>query len=162
MFINTIIIIIFIVNLVFLFIFHPLAIIFVLILQTILTSIMIFSITQFPWFSYTLILVFLGGILILFTYISNIASNEIFKPNIKIILPLAIAPGITIFISRPKQNLTQESKIFNLDQYSNLTIFKPFSDAIIPITLLIASYIILTLLTVVKISKINQGPLRII
>lgn len=162
MIINTIIIMIFIINLIFLFIFHPLAIIFVLILQTILISIMIYSITQFPWFSYTLILVFLGGILILFTYISNIASNEIFKPNLKILFPLIIAPAITIFITRPKQNLSSERKTLSSEQFSNLTIFKPFSLSIIPITLLIASYIILTLLTVVKISKINQGPLRII
>lgn len=152
----------FILNLIFLFIFHPLAIIFVLILQTILISIGIYSITQFPWFSYTLILVFLGGILILFTYISNIASNEMFKPNLKMLLPLVVAPIIAFFMPLPKQNIRTESKIIKTEQFSNLTIFKPFSDAIIPITLLIASYIILTLLTVVKIRKISQGPLRIV
>ncbi len=162
MIINIIIILIFFTNLIFLFIFHPLAIIFVLILQTILISISIYTITQFPWFSYTLILVFLGGILILFTYISNIASNEIFKPNLKILFPLVVAPIFTILITIPKQNLRSESKVLSSNQFSNLTIFKPFSDAIIPVTLLIASYIILTLLTVVKIRKINQGPLRII
>lgn len=162
MVINSIIIIMFLINLIFLFMFHPLAIIFILILQTILISIGIYSITQFPWFSYTLILVFLGGILILFTYISNIASNEIFKPNLKIILPLIIAPLLTIFFNFPKQNLRSESKTRSINQFSNLTIFKPFSEAIMPVTLLIASYIILTLLTVVKIRKINQGPLRMI
>ena len=162
MIINTLIIIIFIINLIFLFMFHPLAIIFVLILQTILISIIIYRITQFPWFSYTLILVFLGGMLILFTYISNIASNEIFKPNLKIMAPLVLAPLVTIFIMKPKQRLTLETKISSSNQFSNLMILKPFSEAIIPVTLLIASYIILTLLTVVKIRKISQGPLRII
>lgn len=162
MLINTLIVMIFFMNLVFLFIFHPLAIIFVLIIQTILISTLIYSIVQFPWFSYTLILVFLGGILILFTYISNIASNEMFKPNLKVILPLILAPFITILITNSKQNISIERKIFNSNQYTNLTIFKPFSETIIPLTLLIALYIILTLLTVVKIRKINQGPLRII
>ena len=162
MMINSIIISIFILNLVFLFMFHPLAIILVLILQTILISILIFTITQFPWFSYTLILVFLGGILILFTYISNIASNEIFKPNLKILLPFSIVPITTLLIHYPKQNISSEAKISSLSQFSNLTIFKPFSMAIMPVTLLIASYILLTLLVVVKIRKINQGPLRII
>lgn len=162
MLINTFIVMIFFMNLVFLFIFHPLAIIFVLIIQTILISTLIYSIVQFPWFSYTLILVFLGGILILFTYISNIASNEMFKPNLKVILPLILAPFITILITNSKQNISIERKIFNSNQYTNLTIFKPFSETIIPLTLLIALYIILTLLTVVKIRKINQGPLRII
>nr|QTF87983.1 NADH dehydrogenase subunit 6 [Balanus trigonus] len=147
---------------IFLFMFHPLAMIFVLILQTMLISITMYTITQFPWFSYTLILVFLGGMLILFTYMSNIASNEMFKPNLKMLFPLVIAPILTILITKPKQNISAESKLLPQDQFSNLTIFKPFSDAIMPITLLMASYIILTLLTVVKISKMNQGPLRIV
>nr|YP_010701550.1 NADH dehydrogenase subunit 6 [Amphibalanus reticulatus]WCJ53098.1 NADH dehydrogenase subunit 6 [Amphibalanus reticulatus] len=159
---NIIMIMMFMINLIFLFMFHPLAMIFVLILQTMLISIMMYSITQFPWFSYTLILVFLGGMLILFTYMSNIASNEMFKPNIKMLIPLVIAPVITILITKPKQNLSWDSKMFSNDQFTNLTVLKPFSDAIMPVTLLMASYIILTLLTVVKISKMNQGPLRII
>lgn len=159
---NTLIVIIFFINLIFLFIFHPLAIIFVLIIQTIIISISLYTIIQFPWFSYTLILVFLGGILILFTYISNIASNEIFKPNLKIILPLTLAPIFTIFFIRPKQNISIDRKNINFDQFINLTIFKPFSESIMPLTLLIASYIILTLLAVVKITKIRQGPLRVI
>lgn len=153
---------IFLVNLILLFIFHPLAIIFILILQTILISIILYSIIQFPWFSYTLILVFLGGILILFTYISNIASNEIFKPNLKIFLPILIVPLITLVITLPKQNLSIEVKrIFNTS-YRNIIVLKPFSWSIMPVTLLIGLYIILTLLTVVKIRKINRGPLRII
>nr|YP_010022230.1 NADH dehydrogenase subunit 6 [Fistulobalanus albicostatus]QOL12333.1 NADH dehydrogenase subunit 6 [Fistulobalanus albicostatus] len=159
---NTIMIMMFFINLIFLFMFHPLAMIFILILQTMLIAIMMCSITQFPWFSYTLILVFLGGMLILFTYMSNIASNEMFKPNMKMMLPLIIAPFLTMFISNPKQNLSWEAKPMPLDQFTNMAIFKPFSSPIMPVTLMMASYIILTLLTVVKISKMNQGPLRII
>nr|YP_009471518.1 NADH dehydrogenase subunit 6 [Tesseropora rosea]AVH80315.1 NADH dehydrogenase subunit 6 [Tesseropora rosea] len=148
-------------NLIFLFMFHPLAMIFVLIFQTMLISMFMYTITQFPWFSYTLILAFLGGMLILFTYMSNIASNEMFKPNLKMLFPLLIAPLASFILTSPKQNLTPESKTLFQEQFSNLTIFKPFSLSIMPITLLMASYIILTLLTVVKISKMNQGPLRI-
>ncbi|YP_009047712.1 NADH dehydrogenase subunit 6 (mitochondrion) [Amphibalanus amphitrite] len=162
MMINTLMIMMFMMNLIFLFMFHPLAMIFVLILQTMLISIIMYSITQFPWFSYTLILVFLGGMLILFTYMSNIASNEMFKPNLKMMAPLVLAPLITIFMMKPKQSLTLETKISSSNQFSNLMVLKPFSEAIMPVTLLMASYIILTLLTVVKISKMSQGPLRIV
>nr|YP_009537178.1 NADH dehydrogenase subunit 6 [Semibalanus balanoides]AYJ83657.1 NADH dehydrogenase subunit 6 [Semibalanus balanoides] len=162
MMMNTILIMMFMVNLTFLFMFHPLAMIFVLILQTVLISLFMYSVTQFPWFSYTLILVFLGGMLILFTYMSNIASNEMFKPNLKMLLPLMMAPLVTLFVSSPNQNLTSETKIMSSEQFSNLTIFKPFSMSVMPVTLLMASYIILTLLTVVKISKMSQGPLRIL
>nr|YP_010119710.1 NADH dehydrogenase subunit 6 [Megabalanus tintinnabulum]QRC22491.1 NADH dehydrogenase subunit 6 [Megabalanus tintinnabulum] len=157
-----IVILMFIFNLIFLFMFHPLAMIFVLIIQTVLISVLMYIMTQFPWFSYTLILVFLGGMLILFTYMSNIASNEMFKPNLKMLFPLTIAPMAAILLNQPKQNISAEAKIMSYDQFSNLTIFKPFSYSVMPITLLMASYIILTLLTVVKISKMSQGPLRMI
>nr|YP_010577114.1 NADH dehydrogenase subunit 6 [Megabalanus coccopoma]YP_087067.1 NADH dehydrogenase subunit 6 [Megabalanus volcano]UZN92560.1 NADH dehydrogenase subunit 6 [Megabalanus coccopoma]BAD44769.1 NADH dehydrogenase subunit 6 [Megabalanus volcano] len=162
MMMNMILVLMFILNLIFLFMFHPLAMIFVLILQTMLISLLMYTITQFPWFSYTLILVFLGGMLILFTYMSNIASNEMFKPNMKMLFPLMTAPIISLLLSRPKQNMAVESKTLSSDHFSNLTIFKPFSFSVMPITILMACYIILTLLTVVKISKMSQGPLRII
>lgn len=93
---------------------------------------------------------------------SNIASNEIFKPNIKIIIPLLIIPLISFIIIKPSQDYSIERKIVDEQQFRNLIIFKPFSLRIIPVTLLIAAYIILTLLTVVKIRKISQGPLRVI
>nr|YP_009459969.1 NADH dehydrogenase subunit 6 [Eochionelasmus ohtai]AUT77221.1 NADH dehydrogenase subunit 6 [Eochionelasmus ohtai] len=157
---NVILISIFMINMIFLFMFHPLAMIFVLILQSLFISLMIYSITQFPWFSYTLILVFLGGMLILFMYMANIASNEVFKPNWKMLIPMITAPAVALFMLAPKQNLSQESKNTAQEQFPNLIMMKPFSDVIMPITLLMASYIILTLLTVVKISKMSQGPLR--
>jgi len=157
----TYLIFIFIVNLIFIFIFHPLAIIFVLIIQTTLISLIIYFLTQFPWFSYTLILVFLGGILILFIYISNIASNEIFKPNLKIFIPLLRAPFITFLVKNFPQNYRKERNNIEAFDFSNLIVLKPYSDSILPVTILIALYIILTLLAVVKISKIAQGPLRI-
>nr|QNH94192.1 NADH dehydrogenase subunit 6 [Eochionelasmus coreana] len=158
--INSLMTLMFMTNLIFLHMFHPLAMILILILQTLLISLTIYSITQFPWFSYTLILVFLGGMLILFTYMSNIASNETFKPNLGMIILLILAPITSFLILPPKLNLTQESNSMNQEQFPNLIIMKPFSDAITPITMLMASYIILTLLTVVKISKMSQGPLR--
>nr|YP_010142230.1 NADH dehydrogenase subunit 6 [Chthamalus malayensis]QQK92488.1 NADH dehydrogenase subunit 6 [Chthamalus malayensis] len=159
---NMILIMIFFMNLIFIFMFHPLAMIFVLIVQCMLISLMVHSVTHFPWFSYTLILVFLGGMLILFMYMSNIASNEMFKPNIKMLIPLVVIPMIAFFITSPKQDYSLESKIMEQHQFTNFMIFKPFSLSIMPVTMLMASYIILTLLTVVKISKMSQGPLRVV
>ena len=78
------------------------------------------------------------------------------------LVPLIIIPLVTIFFKNPRQDFSSERKIINQEQFRNLIIFKPFSLSIIPVTLLIASYIILTLLTVVKIRKISQGPLRVI
>nr|YP_010490367.1 NADH dehydrogenase subunit 6 [Calantica studeri]UWM12853.1 NADH dehydrogenase subunit 6 [Calantica studeri] len=152
---------IFAMNLVFLFMFHPLALILILIIQSLLTSMLIFCLTHFPWFSYTLILIFLGGMLILFTYMSNIASNEMFKPNLKIFLPFLTLPPLVLLLNLPAQNMSMESMPIFSDHFSNLIIFKPFTPSITTITILMASYILLTLLGIVKISKMSHGPLRI-
>nr|WNV63777.1 NADH dehydrogenase subunit 6 [Vulcanolepas fijiensis] len=162
MLLNTLLALMFLINLFFLFMFHPLSMIFVLITQTLIISITIFYLTQFPWFSYTLILIFLGGMLILFMYMSNIASNEMFKPNFKSLLLIPFTTLIMLMsMKTTKQNLSIESKITETNQFINIMILKPFSTPIFPITLLMATYIILTLLVVVKITKMNQGPLRI-
>ena len=46
-----------------------------LLIQTILVSIISGLITKTFWFSYILFLVFLGGILVLFIYVTSLASN---------------------------------------------------------------------------------------
>nr|YP_009471704.1 NADH dehydrogenase subunit 6 [Altiverruca navicula]AVI15456.1 NADH dehydrogenase subunit 6 [Altiverruca navicula] len=156
----SLLILMFLFNMTFMFMFHPLAMIFILIIQTLLTAMVMFYVTQFPWFSYTLILVFLGGMLILFMYMSNIASNEMFKPNYNLLVFLVMTPLILFLLEKtdiPQSNEGNPSEILN---FYNLSIFKPYSESVMPITIIMALYIILTLLTVVKISKMSQGPLR--
>nr|YP_010490458.1 NADH dehydrogenase subunit 6 [Octolasmis warwickii]UWM12944.1 NADH dehydrogenase subunit 6 [Octolasmis warwickii] len=152
---------IFFFNMVFVFSFHPLGMIFILIAQTILISMMIFSLCNFPWFSYTLILVFLGGMLVLFTYMANIASNEKFSPKFSpynlllFSVPMfLILPGM---VDTPGSNLktaTEESLL-------GLSAVKIFESTLLPLVSLMAALIILTLLAVVKVSKVDKGPIRI-
>nr|YP_010490508.1 NADH dehydrogenase subunit 6 [Smilium sinense]UWM12994.1 NADH dehydrogenase subunit 6 [Smilium sinense] len=153
---------IFALNLLFLFMFHPLGMIFILIMQTFSISVIIFYLLHFPWFSYTLILVFLGGMLILFMYMSNIASNEMFKVNFMISIPITVLPLMGYFMNMMMQNMTLESSTFGFESFNKISILKMFSWPIMPVTLLMAMYIILTLLVVVKISKMQYGPLRVI
>lgn len=148
-------------NFSFVFIFHPLAIILVLIAQSIIVSILLFALSHFPWFSYTLILVFLGGMLILFTYIANVASNEKFSLNLKI---LALR-GLIVVLSFPfnylRLKLPQEAKPQNQEQFTGILLIKPYDLIILPLIMIMAGIILLTLLGVVKIRKMNSGPLRI-
>nr|YP_010490520.1 NADH dehydrogenase subunit 6 [Regioscalpellum regium]UWM13006.1 NADH dehydrogenase subunit 6 [Regioscalpellum regium] len=158
---NIMISLMFTTNFMFLFMFHPLAMIFLLIIQTIFISVTLFYLLQFPWFSYTLVLVFLGGMLVIFSYMANIASNEMIKTNLHIFIPLSLTIFMSTFMSMTKVK-TLES--FNFETMSNMKeciVMKPFSNLILPITTLMACYIILTLLVVVKMSKMNQGNLRI-
>nr|YP_010490406.1 NADH dehydrogenase subunit 6 [Glyptelasma gigas]UWM12892.1 NADH dehydrogenase subunit 6 [Glyptelasma gigas] len=147
-------------NMIFMFTFHPLAMIFSLISQTILVALSMFLIMHFPWFSYTLILVFLGGMLILFTYMANIASNEKFFPNTK---PLYIVPLIFLFallLPKIEMKLNTDSKPINQETFNELMIMKPYEMNMLPLIIIMAALIILSLLAVVKISKMSSGALR--
>nr|UWM13009.1 NADH dehydrogenase subunit 6 [Glyptelasma sp. 1 ZG-2020] len=147
-------------NMIFMFTFHPLAMIFSLIFQTILVAMSLFLMLHFPWFSYTLILVFLGGMLILFTYMANIASNEKFFPNTK---PLYILPLILVFmilLPSININLNNDSKLLSQETFHSLMVMKPYEMNILPLITIMASLIILTLLAIVKISKMSSGALR--
>nr|AZQ21939.1 NADH dehydrogenase subunit 6 [Arcoscalpellum epeeum] len=161
MLMNIIISMLFISNFMFLFMFHPLAMIFLLIVQTIFISLVLFYLLQFPWFSYTLVLVFLGGMLVIFSYMANIASNEMIKTNMYFMIPFFLAAFTGSFMKNEESNCLEYFEFNTLNSMKEFAVMKPFSNLILPVTTLMGSYIILTLLVVVKMSKMNQGNLRI-
>ena len=71
-------------------------------------------------------------------------------------------PLIEILFNKFPQNFRKDRSYLDMREFSNLIVIKPYTMSVFPATVLIAIYIILTLLTVVKISKMDQGPLRVI
>lgn len=146
----------------------------ILIIQTISIAIFTGLLTKSFWFSYSLFLIFLGGILILFIYITSIASNEIFKVsiNLKIIsfyififfvffLIVLIFDLKILFFNKifniDNENLTQIKTLFI---ENNLTLNKLYNFPMNIITILLINYLFLTLIATVKITNIFEGPLR--
>ena len=123
------------------------------------------------WLSYILFLVFLGGILILFIYITSLASNELFFFSIKhffIIIIIIIIICLTIlfidknFIYFFLENIEIKS-INNIFIYINeniLILRKLYNFPINLITILLINYLFLTLIIAVKITNLYKGPLR--
>lgn len=149
---------------------HPISIILFIILQTFLVGLITGTIMESYWLSYILFLTFLGGILVLFIYITRIASNEMFQPkSITIIITLTIwiliistliILDIMIFIDFFKN--TETINIDNSINYQEITISlqKLYNRPTFIITIIIIIYLFLALLAVVKITNINQGPIR--
>jgi NADH-ubiquinone oxidoreductase chain 6 len=153
---------------------HPLSIGFILITQTIIIVIFSGLLTKTFWFSYSLFLIFLGGILILFIYMTSLASNEQFKFKINpfiLILTFSLIFLIIIFIYLFSQKLLFFNKLQPLETL-NLNLIKTFTIEntfilnkiynfpINIITILLINYLFLTLIAVVKITNIFEGPLR--
>lgn len=123
------------------------------------------------WFSYVLFLIFLGGILVLFIYVTSLASNEIFNFSIKLIIIILIRfilfYIILYFIDK---NLiinyiinNENENILIIKSYlieNSLILNKLYNFPINFITIILIIYLFLTLIAVVKITNIFEGPLR--
>lgn len=160
-----------IIRIIFLNIIHPLAIGLTLLIQTLLICLITGLITKSFWFSYILFLIFLGGILVLFIYVTSLASNEIFSISIKlIIISLVILFTIAIIGLIIDNNLfinwinnNDIESIYNINSYikeNSLNLNKLYNFPTNLITIILINYLLITLVAVVKITKLSKGPLR--
>nr|AVN67653.1 NADH dehydrogenase subunit 6 [Parcoblatta lata] len=143
---------------------HPLAMGLILLIQTVLISIISGLMSQSFWFSYVLFLIFLGGMLILFIYVTSLASNEMFFMSMKItISTIFIIMFSFIILYLFKSLFIQNQEMLNFWMNKNplyTSITKLYNQPTGIITILLASYLFLTLIAVVKITNIFKGPLR--
>nr|AHY86326.1 NADH dehydrogenase subunit 6 [Epeorus sp. JZ-2014] len=148
---------------------HPLAMGLILLCQTLLISMMTGLIAPSFWFSYILFLVFLGGMLVLFIYVTSLASNEMFSISAQtMVMSFIMISLILVFtwLNDPTLWLTPNS--FDQTNIIDWTTPQPTLNLLIKLynnpthllTLLLVLYLFLTLVAVVTITQIFQGPLR--
>nr|YP_010733852.1 NADH dehydrogenase subunit 6 [Atteva charopis]WEG93575.1 NADH dehydrogenase subunit 6 [Atteva charopis] len=151
---------------------HPLSMGLMILLQTFLTCLISGMMTNTYWFSYILFLTFLGGLLVLFIYVSSIASNEIFyysfNKNMFMIIFLFISFILSFFF---KNNLNwfnlfsnEEMNKFNYNFFFNnenmINLSKLYNNQTYLIMPMLIIYLFITLIAVVKITNIFYGPIR--
>nr|YP_010022560.1 NADH dehydrogenase subunit 6 [Sarcophaga hervebazini]QOP39408.1 NADH dehydrogenase subunit 6 [Sarcophaga hervebazini] len=149
---------------------HPLAMGLTLLIQTTLICLTSGLMTKTFWFSYILFLVFLGGMLVLFIYVTSLASNEMFTFSIKLMMTTIIMflLSIYILIFMDKNILMQYTNMeiksmFNMDSYimeNSLSLMKLYNYPTNLLTIMLMNYLLITLIAVVKITKMFKGPLR--
>nr|YP_003359202.1 NADH dehydrogenase subunit 6 [Ognevia longipennis]ACF71051.1 NADH dehydrogenase subunit 6 [Ognevia longipennis] len=149
---------------------HPMSMMMFIIFQTFLIGLMSGTIMESFWLSYILFLMYLGGMLVLFIYVTSIASNEMFKLKSMILIFSFISWAInmmiliildkTMFIDFFKN--TETMNINNSINYQEMTfsLEKLYKNPTFIITMMMMIYLFLALLAVVKITNINQGPIR--
>nr|AXS66138.1 NADH dehydrogenase subunit 6 [Curculionoidea sp. 30 KM-2017] len=143
---------------------HPLSLGGTLLMQTISISLLTGYILHSFWFSYILFLIMIGGLLIMFIYMTSIASNEKFKIP-KTLTIFLIALSILLFsIMLMKSDFSHfiHLKYFNFFEYLNLesSLNKFFNLPNMKFLIFLMIYLLITLIAVVKITDKNTGPLR--
>nr|AML25624.1 NADH dehydrogenase subunit 6 [Staphylinidae sp. BMNH 1274669] len=155
----------FIMSITFMTLNHPMTMGLTLLIQTILISMITGLLNSNFWFSYILFLIMIGGMLVLFIYMTSIASNEMFAYSNSLMMMMSILMfSISIFFIFNDSmwlNLSlmfNESFIFKMNNFYNLTKFFTYPSIYMIFFMII--YLLLTLVVVVKITKIEYGPLR--
>lgn len=150
---------------------HPLAMGIILLLQTLAICAITALINFHVWFSYILFLIFLGGILVLFIYITSLASNEMFQFSFKIVAFFFITVSSGMFLVIILDPLLLDFKMASSDIHKYIgntynrqmvLIGNIYSTNTINTTLFIILYLLLTLIVVVKITYTFLGPLRML
>nr|QIV24832.1 NADH dehydrogenase subunit 6 [Archetypus frenchi] len=153
-------------TLVFLCLNHPLSFGLILLAQTFLIAMITGMMNYNFWFSYILFLIMVGGMLILFIYMTSVASNEKFKfsPKIFIMIVLASLFSVPLMFKGKMNNeiLYSMYELSNQNQlHENTLSLSKFMN--IPMNynlMLIIVYLLITLVMVVKLTNIQHGPLR--
>nr|QRN71402.1 NADH dehydrogenase subunit 6 [Cantharis plagiata] len=149
-----------------LFLNHPLSLGLNLLIQTILIAAITGIMSLNFWMSYLLFLVMVGGMLILFMYMTSIASNEkfFFSKNL-LITAVVIFSMMTIYMLLFSLSNFYLTKNLDSIQLLNLSMYefspnKYFINNSKFILSMLIIYLFITLIAIVNISSNNFGPLR--
>nr|ALO71035.1 NADH deshydrogenase subunit 6 [Aleocharinae sp. 5 EF-2015] len=154
----------FILSLIFMFSTHPMMMGLILLLQTITISLITGLLSSNFWFSYILFLIMVGGMLVLFIYMTSIASNEMFNYSNNITLLMMLVASIIFcthfFTDKLMINLKFMFMESLLNYFPAYSLTKYFNYPSMLMIFFMILYLFITLVAIVKITKIEFGPLR--
>nr|QIA59077.1 NADH dehydrogenase subunit 6 [Neurigona sp. PH-2020] len=149
---------------------HPLAMGLMLLTQTFFIALISGSILKTFWFSYVLFLIFIGGMMVLFIYVTSLASNEMFSMSIKLIITCFMFSMLILVISMfselmttlPSENMEMMEMSFmkSTIKENSMSLNKIYNFPTNMLTLIMINYLLITLVAIVKITNVFYGPLR--
>nr|QVT15598.1 NADH dehydrogenase subunit 6 [Semiothisa cinerearia] len=157
------------------FLNHPLSIGLLILMQTLLMCMLSGMLIKTYWFSYILFLTFLGGLLVLFIYVSSVASNEMFnmKVNMKMfifmLMMILILMQIYFMFNKNLNWMNLSNNINDNDNFmfmmffnneNNINLNKLYNNQTYMLMTMMIIYLFISLVAVVKITNIFYGPLR--
>nr|APX40366.1 NADH dehydrogenase subunit 6 [Stylosomus ilicicola] len=145
---------------------HPLSLGMIMLIQTILISIITGKLVYNFWYSYIIFMIMIGGLLVLFMYMTSIASNEKFKFSSKIMnLAAIITPLLCLSFSlldplniSLKFKLNEMNQIKSMNQFMSLSKYLNYPHFMIYLMMVI--YLLVTLIAIVKIMSQSKSMLR--
>nr|YP_010166592.1 NADH dehydrogenase subunit 6 [Hydrocolus stagnalis]QRV62683.1 NADH dehydrogenase subunit 6 [Hydrocolus stagnalis] len=159
-------------SLMFLFMNHPMSMGMILLIQTIIIALITGMYSYSFWFSYILFLIMIGGMLILFMYMTSLASNEKFDYSKNMIMLIMILSAISLilfiiydsmftnYIQKNSNMLETLNQLILNKNENSMSLYMLYNNPNYLINILMINYLLITLIAIVKITKSNMGPLR--
>nr|UBU96200.1 NADH dehydrogenase subunit 6 [Meloe poggii] len=153
-----------IMSIIFITLTHPLSLGLILLIQTTVISLMTGKFCLNFWFSYIVFIIMIGGMLILFIYMTSIASNEKFVFSLMTMIPMVTLliclamPTLLLFL--PDSPISNDMLSFKTN-YLTISMIKYTYMPASMLLMFMTIYLLITLIVIVKIIGIKNGPLRI-
>nr|YP_011036664.1 NADH dehydrogenase subunit 6 [Planaphrodes sahlbergii]WRK21268.1 NADH dehydrogenase subunit 6 [Planaphrodes sahlbergii] len=138
---------------------NPMSMATILLMQTMLMSMTMNKMMKESWFAMITFLMMIGGLLILFMYMSSIASNEKLKFKIKFLLLLPLFFMVTDEMMNQVQTTENQEMLMTISK-EKISMMKLYNKKSMMITMMMVMYLLLTMICISKIVKIHEGPLR--
>nr|YP_009726427.1 NADH dehydrogenase subunit 6 [Batracomorphus lateprocessus]QHW07518.1 NADH dehydrogenase subunit 6 [Batracomorphus lateprocessus] len=138
---------------------NPLSISVALIMKTLMISILMNLMSQNSWLSMMFFLMMVGGLLIMFSYMTSIVSNEKFKFNINltiILMMLLIPMESNLFLILTNEN----QEMLTSNSMMELMLMKMYNKKSLFMLIFMVIYLLITMIMVSKLIMKNLGPLR--
>nr|ASM91590.1 NADH dehydrogenase subunit 6 [Stenopsocus immaculatus] len=145
---------------------NPLTLGLILIVQTLALTFFLGSLVKSFWFLYLLILIFIGGMLVLFIYVTSIFPNEKFdisNSNFLNMIMMAILMLMVITIYSNFFNLSITIEPLEYSMLNNKFLIpsvKMFSFYTSMLFIFMVNYLFYCMIVVIKITNFFKGPLR--
>nr|QID48492.1 NADH dehydrogenase subunit 6 [Yunnantettix bannaensis] len=140
---------------------QPMILIVIILAQTTLTTFMMSNYNKSSWFNYILMIIFIGGMMVLFIYITSITPNE--KNNYLKLLPMMLIMTIMFYLYEKKtyfhssETLNMQLNTMSPDQ---MNMKMMFNYPLYSLSIMMMIYLFIALVAINKISNLEQGPLR--
>jgi NADH-ubiquinone oxidoreductase chain 6 len=112
---------------------------------------------KISWLSYILFLIFLGGLIVLFIYITSLASNELIHTKIETHITVVLVISFILFLIILNINFQYNIRE-TLSTYKTFYFIYSWNSMAVIITTII--YLLLTLIIVVKVSNKFEAPIK--
>nr|ATI10831.1 NADH dehydrogenase subunit 6 [Cryptophyllium tibetense] len=146
-------------NMMFMLMKHPLSMGITIMMQTMIVSMMSGMMFKSFWFSYILFLMYIGGMMIMFIYMTSLMPNMMFSMKYKTIIVIIMTMTLMYYMMNKYQQMSNMD--MNQTNEQNMMLIKMHMNPSNYNTIMLAMYLMYTMITVYNMTEYKKGTLKL-